>query len=192
MSERRGGTKQRMLVSAVTLLRERGSRGVTIDAVLAHSGAPRGSVYHHFPGGREQLVDEAARFATDFISGMITDLAAEPTTALDRFIDLWAQMLVDTDYRAGCPVVGVAIAAESDSDLASDAFATWSGQLAEHYRADGLTESAATTLATSTIAAVEGAIILSRAERSTKPLDDVRRMLHAYHGALASGAESSS
>ncbi|NGN91840.1 TetR/AcrR family transcriptional regulator [Nocardioides sp. KC13] len=173
-----------MLASAVTLLRERGSRGVTVDAVLADSGAPRGSVYHHFPGGRDQLVREAAQFATDFITTRIANMATEPDTALDRFIDMWSQMLLDTDYRAGCPIVGVTVAAEADSDLANDTFRTWARQLTEFYRADGLTEDAATTLATSTIAAVEGAIILSRAERSTRPMDDVRRMLHAYHAVL--------
>ena len=52
-------TRARMLDSTALLLRERGVGGVTVDAVLAHSGAPRGSVYHHFPGGRNQLLLEA-------------------------------------------------------------------------------------------------------------------------------------
>jgi TetR/AcrR family transcriptional repressor of lmrAB and yxaGH operons len=61
MTQPAGRTRDRMLLSAVTLLRERGRNGVTLDAVLAHSGAPRGSIYHHFPGGRDQLVLEAAQ-----------------------------------------------------------------------------------------------------------------------------------
>lgn len=53
---RRGQTRPRMIESTIALLRERGAAGMTIDAVLEHSGAPRGSVYHHFPGGRRELL----------------------------------------------------------------------------------------------------------------------------------------
>ena len=66
-----------MLDSAVLLLRERGAAGVTVDAVLAHSGAPRGSVYHHFPGGRNEMVLGAVRQAGDYIGAMVNDSAAE-------------------------------------------------------------------------------------------------------------------
>nr|WP_270891904.1 helix-turn-helix domain-containing protein [Streptomyces sp. DHE17-7] len=58
-----------MILSAAALLREYGASATSIDRVLAHSGAPRGSVYHHFPGGRAQLIDEAVALAGDFIAG---------------------------------------------------------------------------------------------------------------------------
>jgi AcrR family transcriptional regulator len=60
-----------MILSAAALLREYGASATSIDQVLAHSGAPRGSVYHHFPGGRTQLIDEAVALAGDFIAGLI-------------------------------------------------------------------------------------------------------------------------
>lgn len=189
MSERRTNTKQRMLDSAISLLRERGSRGVTIDAVLADSGTPRGSVYHHFPGGRDQLLAEATQTATDFISLLIAEVATDPDTALDRFIDLWCTVLVDSDFRAGCPIAGVTMAAEGDIDSTRDAFAVWRNQIADLYEIEGLSADDAASLATSTVAAVEGAILLSRAERSTRPMDDVRRMLHAFRSTLPAGSD---
>lgn len=184
MADPRRGTKQRMLISATTLLREKGARGMTIDAVLADSGAPRGSVYHHFPGGRDQLLREAAHFATDFITALIADLAVDPDSGLDRFVELWAQMLRDSDFRAGCPVVGIAVDMEADASLAERAFTAWSEQLVRIYVRDGLSQDRAAALATSTVAAVEGAIVLCRTQRSTAPLEAVREMLHAYHAAL--------
>jgi AcrR family transcriptional regulator len=62
---KRGGTRNNMLVSAAEVMRERGAAGVTIDEVLARSGAPRGSVYYHFPEGRNQILTEALRYAGD-------------------------------------------------------------------------------------------------------------------------------
>ena len=62
-------TRERMVVSTALLIREKGARATSIDDVLAHSGAPRGSVYHHFPGGREQLLREATDFAGELHRG---------------------------------------------------------------------------------------------------------------------------
>ena len=62
---KRGDTRTKMLISAAEVMRERGAAGVTIDEVLTRSGAPRGSVYHHFPDGRGQILAEALRYAGD-------------------------------------------------------------------------------------------------------------------------------
>src|SRR5436309_709279 len=103
--------KQRMLNSAVVLLRERGAAGVSIDAVLAHSGAPRGSVYHHFPGGRAELIISAARLAGDYISGLLDTAigSGDPARTVTKFSELWKRSLHDSDFRAGCPVVALAV-----------------------------------------------------------------------------------
>src|SRR5215813_11141185 len=68
---KRVGTRTKMLISAAQLMRERGAAGVTIDAVLARSGAPRGSVYHHFPEGRNQILTEALQYAGEEITKVI-------------------------------------------------------------------------------------------------------------------------
>ncbi|PRY41436.1 TetR/AcrR family transcriptional regulator [Umezawaea tangerina] len=175
----RQGTKQRMLDSAVLLLRERGAAGVTVDAVLAHSGAPRGSVYHHFPGGRNEIVLGAVRQAGDFITAMVEDSASEGDVqqTLDRLVLFWKRALTKTDYRAGCPVAAMA----SDSrDLVPDAgevvreiFARWHASLTDVLCASGFPAPRAHRLATLVVSAIEGAVILCRADRDLGPLDDV-------------------
>ncbi|WP_439956311.1 TetR/AcrR family transcriptional regulator, partial [Mycobacterium avium] len=72
---KRGGTRTKMLASAAEVMRERGAAGVTIDAVLARSGAPRGSVYYHFPDGRNQILAEALRYSGDSITALIDQAA---------------------------------------------------------------------------------------------------------------------
>ncbi|MCS7482929.1 TetR/AcrR family transcriptional regulator [Umezawaea endophytica] len=175
----RQGTKQRMLDSAVLLLRERGAAGVTVDAVLAHSGAPRGSVYHHFPGGRNEIVLGAVRQAGDFITAMVDGSASggDVQQTLDRLVLFWKRALTKTDYRAGCPVAAMA----SDSrDVIPDAgevvreiFARWHASLTDVLCTSGFATPRAHRLATLVVSAIEGAVILCRASRDLRPLDDV-------------------
>ena len=68
MPEAKPGPRERMIVSTALLMRERGARATSLDDVLEHSGAPRGSIYHHFPGGKVQLGVEAVRYAGEFVA----------------------------------------------------------------------------------------------------------------------------
>ncbi|CAN5457924.1 TetR/AcrR family transcriptional regulator [soil metagenome] len=167
-----------MLVSAAELLQQRGAAGVTIDAVLARSGAPRGSVYHHFPGGRNQLLTEALRYAGDAIALKIDNAAADGGYSLLRmFVEFWDHLLSDSDYSAGCPVVAAAIGAgEEDPQLipvAGEIFVRWRAALAQAFVGDGFDGADADSLATMCIASLEGAVILCRSARSSRPLHDV-------------------
>jgi TetR/AcrR family transcriptional repressor of lmrAB and yxaGH operons len=183
MTQPAGRTRDRMLLSAVTLLRERGRNGVTLDAVLAHSGAPRGSIYHHFPGGRDQLVLEAAQLGSDFIAAMIDQAGADPDLALDRFVDFWKQSLVRSDFRAGCPIVAVVVDGQERPELdalADDAFKRWSEGLIGMLTQRGIDADEAARVASATISAIEGAVILCRVQRSTDPLDHVAALLRAH------------
>lgn len=173
----RGDTKARMVDSAITLLRERGAAAVTLDEVLAHSGAPRGSVYHHFPGGRNELVLAAGRTAAGYMTAMI-DAAAGTGDAvglLERLAEFWRRALAASDYQAGCPVVALSVDSRDDlaeaGVLAREAFGGWRERIASMLPAAGAAEAAA--LATLTVSAVEGAILLCRAQRSSEPLDQV-------------------
>jgi AcrR family transcriptional regulator len=174
-----GTTKQRMLDSAVLLLRERGAAGVTVDAVLAHSGAPRGSVYHHFPGGRNELVLSAVRVAGDYIAAMVDDAVAggDALGMVERFVRFWKRALTDTGYRAGCPVVAVAVDSRQDipeiDALVREIFGRWQVSLSDLLAAGGSSTERARRLATLVVAAIEGAIILCRARHDLSPLDDV-------------------
>jgi AcrR family transcriptional regulator len=184
MSPRKSDSRQRMVASAVALLGEHGAAGVSIDRVLAHSGAPRGSVYHHFPGGRTQLIDEAVVSAGDFIADLIESAAEspDPLDAVDVFFTLWRERLVRSGFRAGCPVVAVAV--ETDDDAreparsAAAAFARWQEALAALLLRHGLPEERSRRLASFIIASVEGAVVLCRAERSTAPLDAAAAEIH--------------
>ncbi|WP_449487266.1 TetR/AcrR family transcriptional regulator [Streptomyces griseorubiginosus] len=113
MTPRKGGSRDRMVLSAAALLGEFGAGATSIDRVLAHSNAPRGSVYYHFPDGRAQLIDEAVALAGDFIAGLIdaATQADDALTAIDTFFGIGAQRLVDSDFRSGCPIVAVAVEA---------------------------------------------------------------------------------
>ena len=107
---KRGSTRANMLISAAEVLRERGAAGVTIDEVLTRSGAPRGSVYHHFPEGRNQILTEALQFAGEAITEVIDEAATNGGMYLVRkFVVFWEEMLVESDFAAGCPVVAAAI-----------------------------------------------------------------------------------
>jgi TetR/AcrR family transcriptional regulator, lmrAB and yxaGH operons repressor len=174
----RSTTRQKMLLSSVELLRERGAGGVTVDAVLSRSQSPRGSVYHHFPGGRAEIISEALALAGDTTSAIIERATAEGSLgALRRFGKFWNKLLVNFDFNAGCPVVSVAVGGSADDQQLQPAvaqiFQRWHQALAEAIIADGVDEPRAHRLATMAVAAIEGAIILCRIQRSTTPLDDV-------------------
>jgi len=179
MAVRPGGTRQRMIDSTATLLSQRGTAGTTVDAVLAHSGAPRGSVYHHFPGGRSQLVLDAVRMTGDRITRLIdrTGDGRLPADALAEFAAFWRRMLVASDYRSGCPVVALAVGdagqVPTAPEVVAEVFATWQASFARMLSDRGVPPERARRLANLTVSAIQGAVILCRAERSTVPLDDV-------------------
>jgi len=178
----RGTTRYRMLSAAAEVLREKGAAGVTIDEVLARSGAPRGSVYHHFPGGRAQLLTEALQFAGDAITRLVDDAATHGCAPLiGQFVAFWEHTLVESDFAAGCPVVAAAIgSADADpalTPIAGDIFDRWRAALTRAFLADGFDESDAGPLAVTSIAALEGAVVLCRATRTAEPLRDVARQV---------------
>lgn len=179
---KRGATRTNMLHSAVDVLRERGAAGVTIDEVLARSGAPRGSVYYHFPDGRNQILTEALRMAGDSITALIDEAATTGGIALIRtFVEFWDRSLVDDDFAAGCPVMAAAIGSGDDEPdlvgVAGTVFGHWRDAMTRALMADGLEGADAGSLAITSIAALEGAVVLCRSTRSTKPLHDVAEQI---------------
>ncbi len=190
MTPRKGGSRDRMVLSAAALLGEFGAGATSIDRVLAHSNAPRGSVYYHFPDGRAQLIDEAVALAGDFIAGLIdaATQADDALTAIDTFFGFWRQRLVDSDFRSGCPIVAVAVEANDDApQLARSAaavFARWQEALVGLFLKNGLPEERSKRLAAFVIAAVEGAVIMCRAEESTVPLEAAAAEIHELLAAV--------
>ena len=182
MSAARSNTRERMLASTVQSLREHGASGTSVDEVLRRSGAPRGSVYHHFPGGRAQIVEEAVELSGAGIEALIAgDGTADSLTTFDSFLAVWRLNLIQSGFTAGCPVLAVAIEANDDApqltEAAGRAFGSWQAGLRHLLRRDGVSPAHARRLATLIVASIEGAVALSRVERSIQPLDDVGREL---------------
>ncbi|HET6448194.1 MAG TPA: TetR/AcrR family transcriptional regulator [Conexibacter sp.] len=172
-------SRERMVCSAALLFRERGYSGTAFSDVIAHSGAPRGSIYHHFPGGKAQLAHEAVAWAAATIAERLDEaLAAERDAAgvLRAFLAPWREVLERSDFRAGCPLVAITVETEVPPELrtaVSDAFVGWRELLAARLRHAGIAPARARSLATLTLSAIEGAVLLCRAQRDTAPLDAV-------------------
>lgn len=179
------GTRDRMLLSAVELIRERGVAGATIDAILARCDAPRGSVYYHFPGGRTQIISEAIGFAGTWITNMIDGASAAADTGemLHGVVDFWRKVLRYSNFEAGCPMMAVAVdGIAEDPSLrppTADVFAEWRVAVTTHVIADGVDPERARRFANLAIASIEGAVMLCRVDQSTAPLDDIEQELAA-------------
>src|SRR3954454_19191172 len=135
--------RERMVQSAALLFRRQGIEGTSFSDVLEHSGAPRGSIYHHFPEGKAQLAEEATRYAGDFIAaGLITALAEDdPLAAIRRFTSSWLDVLRKSDFAAGCPVVAAAVEGDrmpGAREAAGAAFARWEELLGTAFEQRGL------------------------------------------------------
>jgi hypothetical protein len=150
-------------------------------------------VYHHFPGGRDQLLREATDYAGEFVTTRI-NRASGSLEVLDSLIADYRELLVTSGFRAGCPVVAVAVeAGGADADLhhrAAAAFARWQAVLARRLSEDGVGAARSDELATLSIAAIEGAIVMARARRDPEPLDSVHRQLRALLDAEANQGSS--
>ncbi len=181
------GPRERMVRSAALLIRERGAKATAISDVLKHSGAPRGSAYHYFPDGRTQLLCEAVDYAGEYIAKRIIK-GESAIDVLDTLVDAYRDQLTSSDFRAGCPIVAVAVEAGDPDDVArttpliersAAAFAYWTDLITARLVADGVEPSRAGELAMLMTTSIEGAIIVARASRDVKPLDLVHRQLRA-------------
>jgi AcrR family transcriptional regulator len=169
-----------MVRSAALLMRERGAKATAIADVLKHSGAPRGSAYHYFPEGRTQLLCEAVDYAGEYIAARLA-VGQSGIEVLDTLMASYKEQLLGTDYRAGCPIVAVAVEAGDRNtpliERAAEVFARWTALIAERLVADGIPRPRAEELAMLMTAALEGAIVVSRASRDVQPLDVVHAPL---------------
>ena len=174
----RSDSRERMVQSAAALIGARGLNATAFSDVIADSGAPRGSIYHNFPEGKKQLAEEAIHWTSEQI--LAYQRACVATTAADVlnwFVDLWRQSLLASGCTGGCPVVGVAINTLADeADLIAvvrAAFQSWVALLASQLDAVGVPTQRAAAIALTALAGMEGALILSRAEGDSGPLEAI-------------------
>jgi len=169
-----------MVASALRLIAERGVQGTSFADVLERSGAPRGSVYHHFPGGKDELVAAGMDYmATDGRATLARLDGADVAGIVSGFVGMWRGLLEGGNYAVGCSVLGVTVTAESEElrAAAGRVFETWAVDLTELLVAAGVDESSAASFAWMLIASTEGAVALARAQRNTTALDVVEQQL---------------
>src|SRR5271154_510780 len=175
-----GDVRTKMVKGAAGLLATKGVEGTSFAEVLAATDAPRGSTYHHFPGGKSELVHAALDLVSSrALAVMESRRGSSATEIVEQFLDLWRQLLDTSDLTAGCAVVAVTVAG-SDTDLLDHAgaiFRDWTVHLAGLLVAGGVAETPAPQLAVMIIAATEGAVALCRAERNREPFDVVDKAL---------------
>jgi len=174
----RTDSRASMVRGAVSLIRTRGVNATSFSDVLAESGAPRGSIYHHFPDGKEQLAGEAIRWTSErVLAHQRACRATTPAGVLDCFIDMWRQVVLASGGAAGCVVAGVAIDTVAGDrpmiDLVRATFRSWVDLLAEQLVAVGVPSRRASRVAVAVVAGMEGALILCRAEGNSGPLETV-------------------
>jgi AcrR family transcriptional regulator len=184
VSER--GPRERMVFSAAQLIRRDGVVSTGMREVAAEAGAPRGSLQHYFPGGKTQLVEEALGWAGRYAAGRVARYLAalpEPTPSglFAAMVRQWTDEYETAGFAGGCPVAAATVdcaeSAPSTREAASAAFTAWTSAVAGALVETGVPEGRAGQLATLMISALEGAILLARAERDVRPLTTVAREL---------------
>ena len=174
-------TRTRMIRGAARMVGTHGAGGTSLRELAREAGVPLGSTYHHFPGGKHQLVEEAVRSIGNHIARIIeSGRHAGAGDALEALTAEWRVVLEGSDFRTGCAVL--AVATEDDPDLrslATEVFTSWQEQLSSVLTDAGVPAVRAPRLARMMVAAMEGAIALCRAEHSIAPLEDVTAELRA-------------
>jgi AcrR family transcriptional regulator len=173
--------RERMVQSAAQLMRERGLAGTGMREIAEHAAAPRGSLQHYFPDGKDQVVTEALAWVTQQVTIPLQRMvdADQPVPArvvVKKIFDRWRRFLAESDYLDGCPIVATvtdAVANEVLRAAAASAFTTWQSALADALRRGGLTKLRAARVSILVISSLEGAIVLARAQRDLAPLDTV-------------------
>jgi TetR/AcrR family transcriptional repressor of lmrAB and yxaGH operons len=176
----RGAVRTRMIAGAVRLLATKGVEGTSFAEVLEATDSPRGSVYHHFPGGKPELLHAALDLASERgLEAMEATRGQPSAVVIERFLSLWRALLDYSQLTAGCAVVAVTVAGNDDTLLAhaGTIFQTWTELLTDLCVAGGTDMNSARPLAVAVIAATEGAVALCRAERSMEPFEDVETVL---------------
>jgi TetR/AcrR family transcriptional repressor of lmrAB and yxaGH operons len=176
--------RERMVIAAASLLSERGLSGTSFSEVIERSGAPRGSIYHHFPEGKESLTAAAIALVGDRVLKFLRLRdATSPQQVVQRFIDAFRTVLVKSEYRAGCAIAAVGIERLDHPQLgtlAAAVFVVWQHELHQALLAAGMVEPKATSAAALVLASLEGSLILCRARREVGPLDAVGAALSAF------------
>jgi AcrR family transcriptional regulator len=171
-------TRERIVEKSAELFRRQGYASTGVKQIVAEASAPFGSLYHFFPGGKEQLGAEVIRTSGEAY-GQLIDVfflpGADPVAATRAFFAAAGQTLEETDYADACPIATVALEVSSTSEplreACAEVFGAWIDRTASILGSCGIAAAPARELAISILASLEGAFVLARALRSTAPLE---------------------
>jgi AcrR family transcriptional regulator len=164
--------------SSAELFRRQGYTGTGVKQIAAMASAPFGSLYHFFPGGKEQLGEEVIRSSGALYLELFETIVLQAPDAMSAVADFFngaAETLRETDYADACPIATVALEVASTNEplrqATADVFETWIEAATAYFAAAGIAADAARGLALSMLSLLEGAFVFSRAMRSTEPLE---------------------
>jgi len=182
----RRDVRAEMISGASELLASHGVQGTSFALVLETTGAPRGSIYHHFPGGKNELVLAAIASAGESVTALIDATDADsPQDIVRMFVGGWRNLLTTAQFERGCVLAAASQTAEHETDIrvAADRYFTeWREALARALVRSGDDPTAADDHAALLIAAVEGALLMGRAARSAEIFDVLERQLPGLLG----------
>jgi TetR/AcrR family transcriptional regulator, lmrAB and yxaGH operons repressor len=168
-------TRKRMIQGAARAIGTRGVGAMSLRDLAKEAGVPLGSTYHHFPGGKAQLAEEAVTSTGRQVAKLVESAREQGIEgAIAAFTRVWRELLVETDFRTGCPVLAVATGDDPElTETARGIFASWQDLMVAGLADGGVPAERAPGLARMIVASLEGAVAVSRAERSLEPLDQV-------------------
>jgi len=173
-------TRDEIIETAAELLETQGYRATGLNQIVEESGAPKGSLYYYFPGGKEEFSTEAINKVAQEIKERIETSLAEiedPDEAVEAFILRIAHHVRTSNFLKGGPITTVALEAVTTSERLNEAcretYDLWQSAFAEKLVQSGFSQARAKRLAALIIASIEGAIVLSRTNRSVAPLEYV-------------------
>lgn len=170
-------SKRRIEVAAAGLLARHGYHGFGLKKLSEAAGLPYGSIYHHFPGGKEEIAVSAITGTGVLIGRMLRDAPEDVFGTTTTLFDFMAVKLAASQWTVGCPIGTPALDGGSDVDAVRtacvSAFDAMTAGFAELLAEMGLTEAESLELATTVVAAYEGATLLARVRRSDEPLHTV-------------------
>ena len=177
-------SKAKTLSAAARLLRQQGYHGTTLDDILAVAGSPRGSLYFHFPRGKEEIGEAALALAGEAVRQAIAQAAESSESAetfLTRIARGMASDLVKSGYKEGCPIATTALETSAQSDVLGvatrTAFQKWEAEIKRGLERFGLAANEADLIATTALSQLEGALLLARTYRSLTPMHRAEQAL---------------
>jgi AcrR family transcriptional regulator len=177
MSRAGSETRERVVQSAKEHMRRKGVAATSMLDAIADAGASRGSLYHYFPGGKTELIDDATQLACEEYSAafaLLEDMDAEE--AMPAITAFWRAQVESTDYAAGCAVAAAALSGSETPaarQRAGEGFQTWTTSIERMLRNSGVADERAPALASLILASIEGAVIVCLAQRSAQPMESV-------------------